>query len=78
MRADPHRATFRSWLDAQAERDDPVGDLARDAHADPCWTGEGWRSLAAHVLNVHDGRAVTAALHRARDEYRDWWNGDAA
>ena len=79
MSAAPQRATFRSWLGAQADRDDPVGDLARDATDDRCWTGVGWRSLASHVLNVHDaGRQVAETLHRARDEYRRWWSGGAA
>ncbi len=26
--------TFQQWLHSQQHRDDPVGDLARDAHAD--------------------------------------------
>ena len=29
--------TFNEWLKKQNERDDPIGDLARDAGLDPDW-----------------------------------------
>lgn len=31
---------FTSWLLEQRDRDDPVGDLARDAGVDPKWPGD--------------------------------------
>lgn len=33
--------TFTRWLHRQADRDDPVGDLACDAMADPGWPSRG-------------------------------------
>ncbi|MHB8312381.1 MAG: YozE family protein [Candidatus Dormibacteria bacterium] len=35
MRAEP-RGSFRAWLVAQADRNDAIGDLARDVWQDPC------------------------------------------
>ena len=29
--------TFTNWLSLQAERQDPIGDLARDVAVDPRW-----------------------------------------
>ena len=33
--------TFSEWVEAQAERDDPLGDFARDCVADPDWPKRG-------------------------------------
>lgn len=79
MSAAPRTATFRGWLKAQTHRNDAVGDLARDAVADHCWTTVGWQRFAYHLANEH-GAAPSAmdAAARARTEYRAWWNGGAA
>ena len=75
----PERAHFRGWLLAQIDRDDPVGDLARDAAIDTCWTTIGWRRFVFHIANEHGAtdRAVDAA-RQARAEYRDWRHGRSA
>jgi hypothetical protein len=36
--------TFDGWLAQQQQRDDPIGDLARDAAADPGWPRAGTES----------------------------------
>lgn len=65
--------TFRDWLKAQRRRQDPVGDLARDAVADlSCWHGKTWRGLGRHMRNEHAAsEGALAALARARREWED-------
>jgi hypothetical protein len=33
----PRPTTFTGWLKLQGDRDDPIGDLARDVALDPRW-----------------------------------------
>ena len=75
MSAAPRTATFRGWLVAQSDRPDAVGDLARDAAADQCWTTTGWQRFAYHILNEHGAEIAMDAAIRARTEYRAWFNG---
>ncbi|MGD0154045.1 MAG: YozE family protein [Thermacetogeniaceae bacterium] len=62
---------FNNWLKGQATRNDPVGDIARDALQDPCWPETG----DLQELNIHldyhgadDG--AYASLRQALREYR--------
>ena len=72
----PERAHFRGWLLAQVDRDDAVGDLARDAALDDCWTTIGWRRFVRHIASEHGAtdRALDAA-RQARAEWREWLYG---
>ncbi len=63
--------TFTDWLMAQLHRDDPVGDLARDAARDPRWPA-GATSREAVLDHLFDQGAMDRAaevVYRAWDEY---------
>lgn len=68
--------TFNQWLKQQIERDDPIGDVARDVSRDdrckPQNTLVSWRnflSAAGACQGAHD------ALDEAWDEYlEEAWN----
>jgi hypothetical protein len=59
--------TFSAWLAQQIERDDPTGDLARDADHDPRWPVAG--SLTDYE-DYLDGTAAHVSLGPAWDEYQ--------
>lgn len=61
--------TFMQWLRKQAKRDDPIGDLARDAKADRRHKPKsraGWQRFLQSV-NACEGAKVAA--NEAWDEY---------
>lgn len=62
---------FSDWLLAQADRDDPIGDLAYDARRDPpsapMW---GVRELRDHIGRRHGDRAAIRALNEAAAEWQ--------
>ena len=65
---------FTSWLAAQADRSDAVGDLARDVRADPgAPTGDAsaLRSYVARAFPAYSSGVddALAALDRAESEY---------
>ena len=65
---------FKTWLLRQKDRQDPVGDLARDLKADVC-AGALWsvESLERHVWAFHVSAnigMVMVALHKAWEEYK--------
>lgn len=63
---------FTGWLGRQRRRDDPVGDLARDARQDVLWPRTA-RTLAAFQRHLQDQRAIEPALdalERAWSEYQ--------
>lgn len=67
---------FSRWLFDQRHRDDPVGDLARDAHVDSSWPSEA-KDLAALVRYFetsvgYERRATDAAIQALRAAYREW------
>jgi hypothetical protein len=44
---------FATWLKNQAERDDPIGDLARDWLRDnPRWRGRGRAAIRARISEL--------------------------
>jgi len=66
----PPSVDFLAWLLAQAERDDWVGDLARDEiKRSSLQEPDGFRDLAAQLRAAGGWRAVPAAWHAWR-EYR--------
>ena len=62
---------FTSYLMRQQRRDDPVGDLARDAAQDAYWPdGRGGKGRYAHYLEQQGAcRGAMTALERAWGEY---------
>jgi hypothetical protein len=65
--------SFRSWLLEQVERNDPVGDLARDFQQDirdGCLGGlRSFDSVSRHIHSRHTPvPGARSALHRANDE----------
>ncbi len=63
--------TFHQWLVKQEKRDDPTGDLARDAKADkrpsPKNTPSAWM---AHLRNANACSEALEALDAAWREYQ--------
>ncbi len=53
---------FRGWLKLQRGRQDPVGDIARDAAEDLCWKGRGLPSFWRHFNHAHQDE-VGQILH---------------
>lgn len=61
--------TFMQWLNKQTERDDPVGDFARDAKADKRrkpGSRAGWQRF---LWNVGACEEAKVAATEAWDEY---------
>ena len=67
----PTCARFSDWLLAQADRPDPVGDLAEDVRRDPpkvpLW---GVRELRDHMGQRRACREALMALNEAASEWR--------
>jgi hypothetical protein len=73
MKSSSHTLSFWSWLRKQKDRDDPVGDLARDAIADYANGYKGVRSiggLRARVESLRAGVSAMQALDAALGEWR--------
>lgn len=64
--------TFLAWLQAQTDRDDPIGDLAKDVLSDPCLPVAdcGFTALRSHVKWTH--HASAAALDALDRAYAEW------
>lgn len=63
--------SFETWLAAQRERDDPVGDLARDQACDASWPKGATRKRQIAYLSSRGAEpGALDALRRARDEWR--------
>lgn len=59
---------FTRWLLDQADRDDPVGDLARDARSDPNFP-EGTVGQVLDYLSTPARRGAREAFIEALEEY---------
>ncbi len=62
---------FKTWLSLQKDRDDPVGDLARDAIQDPnrpLKLGD-WREYLGNVGEAGACDGALTAFERAKTEY---------
>lgn len=64
--------SFLAWLALQAQRDDAVGDCARDMLDDTDWPPEATtlETARAYLESVHASGLAIAALHEAWDEWR--------
>jgi len=60
--------SFAEWLTDQQHRDDPVGDLARDADLDPQPVGT-VATFRDRLLDLGVSPATLAALDRAATEW---------
>lgn len=64
---------FRKWLVQQRDRDDAIGDLARDLKDDDCAKGlRSVRSIAKHIEAEHGSSIlgpVLSTLEMAWEEY---------
>jgi hypothetical protein len=61
---------FTDWLAQQHGRDDPVGDLARDATRDALWPARGsFSDLYDHLGELGASDAAFATLARAWTEF---------
>jgi uncharacterized protein YozE (UPF0346 family) len=63
--------SFYPWLLRQAERADPIGDLAREAQQDPAWPKrtDALPRLDRYLRDRGAGGAARRALRRA---YGEW------
>lgn len=62
-------ATFIEWLADQADRWDPVGDLARDLAVDQLFRGQTAADLRAHLHAANAIPPVFTALDQAIEEF---------
>ena len=64
---------FRAWLNAQADRRDAVGDLARELQRDTCaGRAKTTHTITRHLMQIHDvprGGRPLAALSQAWREF---------
>jgi hypothetical protein len=67
------KINFKTWLLRQCKRNDPVGDLARDAKETQFPHGcTSWIKIYLFILKeYHPCDGAIKALHRARKEYED-------
>lgn len=61
---------FLPWLRQQRDRDDPVGDLARDLERDP--GGEKIRTVAAMRDRLQDSRVCQGAVSAFEKALKEW------
>lgn len=64
------RPTFLAWLLEQDQRDDPIGDLARDVAADPLAPTTDQSPVALYDSLTH--RADRGALDACTAAWREW------
>lgn len=67
----PTTWTFSQWLAEQSARNDPTGDLARDAHSDPAWpaTASDLVTITAYLARVGSCSDSRRALSDAWGEW---------
>ncbi len=62
---------FTDWLLQQADRDDPVGDLASDVARDPDWPASS-RSLSRLLVYLRNRGACEGAIQALRTAWGEW------
>jgi hypothetical protein len=62
--------TFTNWLFKQTKRQDPVGDIARDAKADEHWPKDD--NLPGYVWYLRSVGASTGVVRALYDTYMEW------
>jgi hypothetical protein len=67
------RPSFFKWLRAQVDRDDPIGDLARDYVEDKCSPRRGgYPALASHIRHAHHRDTDSLVLQAAARANAEW------
>jgi uncharacterized protein YozE (UPF0346 family) len=61
---------FYTWLREQRKRDDPIGDLARDAMADKNFP-QALNRVRSHLLNAGACSEALVAFNEARKEFQN-------
>ena len=72
QRARKRRRTFKRWLATQIDRDDPIGDLAKDAKADPAWRSAKISQYSDAESFLRNKRACFEAMETLEFAYREW------
>jgi hypothetical protein len=72
MKSSTHTLSFWSWLRKQKDRDDPVGDLARDATADYANGYKGVRSIGGLRARIESLGAGAPAMQALDETLREW------
>lgn len=69
------RDTFRAWLRDQTDRDDPIGDFARDAQYDRFMPSANTtrRAIRYHLESMGSDPLALEAFEKA---WREWANAD--
>lgn len=65
------RLSFRTWLKQHRKADTAIGDLARDALADPCWP-RGRGSLDAYRNHMCSHGAITRAIEALEQAWEQY------
>lgn len=65
---------FSWWLFAQTNRNDPIGDLARDARRDFTWP-ERYRDLDSYLGYLEAARADEVMIQALREAWGEWEKG---
>ncbi len=68
------KESFCSWLSKQTDRDDPIGDLARDVRDDSSRPhgNSGYRKWFGHIrIRSYSNSLVMDAFRKAWREYED-------
>lgn len=67
------KLSFVTWLRFRTDRDDPVGDLARDVERDPCalylMTA---KDLWLHMKDVHGVTRDEDSAAALKSAYQEW------
>jgi hypothetical protein len=69
---DCDNAEFADWLRRQADRDDPVGDLARDFMADDSIENAAMLEFVTHGAAYEAFQAARSEFLKATDQSFDW------
>jgi hypothetical protein len=67
------KTTFRAWLNSQTDRQDPVGDFARDTFREPTSRKTSYLSIRREAKTRF--RACSAALEACDEAYREFAAG---
>jgi len=63
--------SFTRWLLQQADRDDPIGDLASDVTRDPDWPARS-KSLNRLLVYLRNRGACEGAIAALQAAWREW------
>jgi uncharacterized protein YozE (UPF0346 family) len=69
--------TFWQWINQQKERDDAVGDIARDIIADPTWPRRSWK-LTTLMYYLESYAASPNAVRAFAQAWGEWHKGEGA